>query len=133
MWSTENELQDREKDSEILTMEIFSLLASSILKYLQFTWDSPNNNATGTMPVLDTQMWVGLEAREWGLPEGMPGLDKLKLPTKIDSLKRIILYKFYRKPVATKTPMNARSAQPQQMKMQTATNELLERFKTTSR
>ena len=78
-------------------------------------------------------MGIGLEARECGLPEGMPGLDKLKLPTKIDSLKRIIFYKFYRKPVATKPPMNARSAQPQQMKMQTATDEFLRRLKTTSR
>ena len=91
MWSTENELQDREKDPEILTMDLFSSIASSIMKCLQFTWDSPNNNATGTMPVLDTKMWVGLEAREWGLPEGMPGLDKLKLTMKINSLKRIIL------------------------------------------
>ena len=50
-------------------MRIVAQMSSDILECLKFTWDSPECNAGGKMPVLDTQMWVSLESRERGLPE----------------------------------------------------------------
>ena len=84
------------------------------------------------MSVLDTMVWVGKPGRTWGIPEAIliPGTS---LPSKTGSLKNIVLYKFFRKPVASRTPMNSRSAAPLRDQIQTATNEFLRRMRNTSR
>ena len=78
------------------TMRIVSQMSSDILECLKFTWDSPERNVSGKMPVLDTQMWVSLESREKGLPEQIGQSVKV---TKIGALKRIIMFQLYKKPM----------------------------------
>ena len=84
------------------------------------------------MPVLDTMVWIGRETRTWGVPDAMLEPDTV-LPVKQGTLKNIILYSFYRKPMAAKTPMNSRTAAPAKTLIQTATNEFLRRMRNTSR
>ena len=85
------------------------------------------------MPVLDTQMWMGSSRREWGVPQEF--LEKNSdLPLKNSGpLKNIILYEFYRKNMARKTPMMARTALPEKVKIATVTQEVIRRCKNTSR
>ena len=122
IWTPEAAEQDAGKDPEQVTMEAVTNMASSILACLQFTWDSPAQNKTGMMPLLDTMIWVGQSARSWGVPEEMLP-EETSLPTKTGALNRIILYKFFRKPVASNTPMHSRSAVPTKDQVQTVTNE----------
>ena len=54
-----------------ITMKAVTCNVSSILTCLQFTWDSPKQNKTGMMPLLDTMIWVGQSARSLGVLEVM--------------------------------------------------------------
>ena len=84
------------------------------------------------MPVLDTAMWVGREQRESGIPPDM--LDKEGLVmTRVGELKDVVLYRFYQKPMTNLLVNLASNAAPDQMKISTVTNEIIRRFKTTSR
>ena len=113
-------------------MEAFSQMASGVMKCLNFTWDAPSKNQNLKMPFLDTMIWVGTPQRTWGIPEAI--LPKgTSLPAKTGTLEPIILYQFYRKPIANPTPMNSRSAAPLKDQIQTATNKFLRRMKNTSR
>ena len=49
-------------------MEQFTIMASGILSCLQFTFDTPASNHNAQTPVLDTSMWIGVQAREYGVP-----------------------------------------------------------------
>ena len=97
-WSKEQEDLDKAqgRSQEKMTMEQFTAMASGILKCLEFTFDSPSNNTNGCMPVLDTMMWIGRQAREYGIPRQIVPSD-LEIPTETGQLKQVILYKFYRK------------------------------------
>ena len=46
------------------TMDVIKDAANSINKYIQFTKDTPSENTTGKMPVLDIQCWVS-EGKIW--------------------------------------------------------------------
>ena len=63
-------MEDRatNRSTEELTMKVVSEIASSITWYLKFTWDSPEMNSDGTMPVLDLEVWMGMEERAMGVP-----------------------------------------------------------------
>ena len=84
------------------------------------------------MPVLDTMMWVGKGSRQWGVPEEIlePGT---VLPENTGQIRDTIMYMFFRKSMANKTPMHSRSAAPEKDKIQTVVNEMLRRMKNTSR
>ena len=89
-------------------------------------------NNPKVMPVLDTVMWLGTEYRETGFPPA--ALENQELITmKPGGLKKIILYSFYRKPMANPLPNLQASAQPEGIKVQTVVNELIRRIKNTSR
>ena len=131
-WMPEAQREDINRNLEVVTMENFASMATSLVECLDFTWDCPSRNATGTMAVLDTQMWVGLPAREWGVPNQILPEEEQK-PERAGALKPLILFKFYRKEVSNKMPMNARSAAPDKQQIQTATQEFIRRYKNTSR
>ena len=115
---------------ETHTMQGFCKMASSVTGCLNFTWDSPSNNEGGKMPVLDTQMWMAPCAKIWGVPE--PLIDgEVQLPT--SESVTVIQYSFYRKTMANRTPIHARSAAPEKDKVTTVTNEFIRRMKNTSR
>ena len=84
------------------------------------------------MPVLDTSMWVELQSREMGIPSQImpPGT---QIPARNGKLKRVVMYRFYRKEIASKTPFNMRSAGPVKDKVQQTSQEYIRRFRNTSR
>ena len=59
------------EDPNSRTMRIIAQISSEIFKCLTFTWDSPSQNQSKMMPVLDTQVWVEEEARTKGIPRVM--------------------------------------------------------------
>ena len=63
IWSMEAAEEDADKDPEEVTMNAITSIASSILQCLDFTWDAPGRNPSGTMPLLDTMIWVGYPSR----------------------------------------------------------------------
>ena len=52
---------------------------------------------------------------------------------KTQSLKRVILFTFYKKPMANKNSNRVNSAMPESMKVATTTNEIQRRMRNTSR
>ena len=62
------------------------------------------------MPVLDTEVFLGLEQREMGVPKEI--MKGTQIPCIQGTLKRIVLTRFYRKPMVRQVPMLARSATP---------------------
>ena len=133
-WSQETENQDKadNKTTEANTMIQFSRMASSLISCLEFTMDCPGNHGNGRMPVLDTSMWVELQSRELGIPSQIlpPGT---QIPARNGKLKRVVMYRFYRKEIASKTSFNMRSAGPVKDKVQQTSQEYLRRFRNTSR
>ena len=135
VWSKECEDADRKGGSEggkIVSMEEFAKMASSIVNCLKFTYDCPQMNANGTMPVLDTQMWVGCETRTTGIPEALLK-DKSLVKAKVGQLRSVVLYKFYQKPMTNKLSNRQSNAIPEQQKVSTTTQEVIRRLKNTSR
>ena len=105
-------------------MEQFCQMASDQIGCLQFTFDSPKLNPSGMMPVLDTQVWVGTQARQYGAPkEIMP--NEVKLPIRIGKMQQVISYKFERKEISNKIPFNAKSAAPIKDKIQQISQEFV--------
>ena len=83
------------------------------------------------MPVLDTQLWIGIEARESTTPSYMePNAPKI---TQQDTLKKVILYKFFKKPMASRTNNLFRGGIALGSKIATGTQEIIRQLKNTSR
>ena len=131
-WDQEEAIKDKDKDPQEITMSAFAAMASSQLECLNFTWDSPSNNANNKMPVLDTMVWVDTELRMWDIPTAILG-NNINIPVKTGDLKRIIMYEFYKKPMSNKVPLHCRSAVPSKQQITTVSNEFLRRLKNTSR
>ena len=74
----------------------------------------------------------GFPTRKWDLLEEILE-HKTKLPEKTGVIKIVILYKFYRKSMANRTPLHSRAACPEGDRIQTVVNEFIRRMKNTSR
>ena len=135
MWSAEAQEEDTDRSPEEVTRRAFCSMATSVMKCLNFTWDSPDQHVEdlgGKMPVLDTMMWIGKGNRKWGVPEEILEPETC-LPEYTGSMKDIVLYMFFRKSMANRTPMHSRAAAPEKDRVQTVANEFLRRLKNTSR
>ena len=77
---------------------------------LNFTYDCPELASGDGMPVLDTEMWIQTEQRDQGIPEQI--LPKYKQNVKPGQLKKVVVYKFFKKPMADTTPNLSRNAAP---------------------
>ena len=134
VWSEEDERADKSESrgNKVSTMTEFANMASGVVSCLRFTFDCPQMNAGGAMPVLDTQMWVGKEGRNSGIPEAILE-DRSLIQTKVGILRSVVLYKFYRKPMANQVSNRNSSAIPEQQKVSTTAQEVLRRVKNTSR
>ena len=132
-WSIEKQISDVNEGlrPDERSLKLIAEMGSSILEYLDFTYDTPSQNENHRMPVLDTQIWVGKEARIKGIPSQMTS-NSTKV-TKLGELKNIILFGFYKKPMANKCGNLKRSGLPEQQKYNTAVQEVLRRLKNTSR
>ena len=133
IWSEEDEKLDRENkvDHEANTMAQFAKTASDQVKCLNFTYDTPKMNENHRMPMLDTEIWVGKEAREVGIPPEI--LTGEQRSAKVGILRKVILYSFYKKPVSNKVPNRESSAAPVNQKIATCSQEVIRRMKNTSR
>ena len=132
IWTKEAYEEDKDLNSELVTMNAVRTMASDLLKCLNFTSDCPSQNVGGRMPVLDTAVWIGTPEREWGVLDAMKD-PEIQLPTRTGRLKKVVLYVFYRKTMANNMPMHQRAAAPNQDKVQTCSNEFIRRLKNTSR
>ena len=95
VWSKEQEDQDLTEGggNTVSTMREFSKMASGVVNCLKFTYDCPQMNGEGTMPVLDTQIRVAKENRTTGIPEELLQ-DRTLVKAKVGQLKEVVLYKF---------------------------------------
>merc|ERR1712112_324577 len=108
-----------------LTLEVLKDIAGSVHDFLEFTGECVENNIP--IACLDTQLWMGkIEGNKWHSGENSP---QGELPP---NNINVPLYKFFKKPVASKIGTLARSAVPKNNKVQTAVNEFRRRWKTTS-
>ena len=82
---------DKEEPDDRRTFEELKQIAFSIYNHVQFNTDSPSSHQEGMFPVLDLQMFVGVDGT--------------------------IMYKFYEKPCASKFVIPEMSAHSKQMKM----------------
>ena len=108
-------------------------MASNIISCLKLMYDAPSCNPRGTMPVLDTEMWVGQEERELGIPDQILDQKLQRGRVKTGKLRQVLLYNFYKKPMANRAPNLASSAAPEGQKIATASQECIRRLKNTSR
>ena len=121
-----------QQTSELVSMRALSAMADNILSCLKFTFDCPEQQqGSKGMPVLDTEIWVDKEERETGTPADMLQ-DRGLISMKTGKLRRVILYKFYRKPMAAEVPNLETSAAPNSQKIATVSQEILRRMKNTS-
>ena len=134
LWKAEDQEEDIRNgvSEEKVTMVTLAAMAGSILECLNFTWDSPELHGGEGMPVLDTSMWMDEEQREAGIPQDAVVNEKL-ITAKTGKLAKVILFKFYRKPMAEKISNLQSSASPEGQKVVTATQECIRRLKNTSR
>ena len=83
---------DMEEKEDVRTMREISRMADSICPVLKTTFDCPGLQESGKMPLLNLQVWVERVEKEGGRREWET------------------VWKYYRKPCATRTLMLARSA-----------------------
>ena len=72
------------------------------------------------------------EQRETGIPREMLSKEE-DIITKMGELKDVVLYRFYQKPMTNLLVNLASNAAPEQMKISTVSNEIMRRFRNTSR
>ena len=96
---------------------------------LNIIFDVPEANESRKMAVLDTEMWLGTEELTPGIPDELTA----KKPVKPGKANKVILYQFYKKHMANKIPNLEANAIPESQKISTAVNEIIRRFKNTSR
>ena len=55
--------EDKSKPSDIVTMELMTMIADDVDDMLKFTFDAPSNHESNKMPVLDMKVWLDNEKR----------------------------------------------------------------------
>ena len=83
------------------------------------------------MPVFDTKIFMGEEQRESWIQQRI--IRGMEIPIRIGQLKRVILFTFFKKPMAREVTMLRRSAMPSNIVNATVASEFLRRMKNTSR
>ena len=104
-----------------MTMAEFTKLCSSVIQCMNFTFDIPELNSNGCMPVLDVQIWMEVQHRKYGIPAELMA-DR---PVNSGQLVKLIVYKFYKKPMSRKTPPLSKTALPENIKVSTVSNEVI--------
>ena len=117
-WTQEWEQDDIDdnKSEELVTMEVIKCAAESVIDWLSFTFDLPESNISGTVPVLDLQVWV----RHPGEDEDGLGSD-------------LLAWTYYEKPMASSKVMRATSVFTWRQKVTTMTMEIFRRLRNSTR
>ena len=135
IWDQELDKKDREDcaNTESRKMGEFAKMASGIISCLKFTWDIPPDSGGG-MPVLDTCCWIGEEERIEGIdPAIVPDKYKHLIITKHSKLKKVIMFPFFKKPMANRTSNRSNTAMPETMRCSMTSAEIQRRCRNTSR
>ena len=116
------------KSQTEVSLEIFIQIADNIFSFLKFTGE-----ATVDKPIacLDSQLLVEKLSTDgkWYDSPLSPGLHPAD---SVDSVGFTVLYKFYKKPMATKRGIVFRSAMPEQIKICTVVEKIKQRWNNTS-
>ena len=112
-WVEEDEREPLDRH----TMKILVRIANSIKADLNFTGDCCSNNEDGYIPVLDMKMKTVLVTET---AEGRPPVSYYQTT-----------FKFYKKPMARKSVMNANTAMADKIKRETMSNEATRRMTNT--
>ena len=99
---------DENNSTEYTTMNVWQEMASDIFKFIKFTKDTAELHSNGFVPVLDVQVGRREEGGD-------------------------IVHKFFEKSMASELVIMADSAQPNNVKFATLTQELIRRMKNMSR
>ena len=129
-WSTKTlNWSEEQQEFDLLSNEDDEL--RTILAHIQFTWDSPSRNTNGKRPVLYCKLWIGQEQRS----KGIPATFNTNAPAFVRKghLKQVILFQFYKKPMANKCSNLARNGLPNGQQLNTSVQECIRRLKNTSR
>ena len=94
--------EDEQRPGDIRTMEEMTKMANSIIPIIKWTNDCPSANPGGKMPILNLKVWV-----------------------KGDVGEQTICFEPYRKPMAARTLILARSAMPSRIKRASFTQEAI--------
>ena len=130
VWNQIIHERDKLKHPAEITMQTLTNIANSVQSCLVVTWDAPHLNQSSQMPVLDLQVWIGFHNKEFGIPKELLPNQPLNSP---HIPKKVVLYQFYGKPMTRKSTLYANSALPDRVKLSTASQEFVRRFKNTSR
>ena len=106
----EDKALDKARDR--ITMEAWESMASSIMPGLQFTTDYCSKNPSGTVAMLDFQMWKVTEDN----------------PSNPGGSREALRYTFYEKPMSNDKVLVATSAMPHRVKISTLTQEGIRRL-----
>ena len=116
----EEEDRKSNKDNTERTANIIKDMMNSIMKNIQVTVETPNNFDDKTLPILDIRCWVE------------PLQEEESLHQDNQQPRQKLLYSFFSKPMSSKLCMMKTSAIPEQMKIQTLSNDCIRRQKNVS-
>ena len=103
-WEVEDRTEGLTHDQR--TMREYQKMANTILPFIQVTFDTVDDHPSKTLPVLDLQCWT----------EG-----------------KVVLHKYYEKPMSSKYCIMEASAMSQNVKWSSLSQEIIRRMKNTSR
>ena len=106
----EDKSQDNKRD--MITMRVWESMASSIVPGLQFTTDYCSKNPSGTVAMLDFQLWKTTEED----------------PDNPGGSREALRYTFYEKPMSNVKVLDEKSAMPHRVKISSLTQEGVRRL-----
>ena len=118
---SENKITEEQKEKR--GMEMFQTIGNSISKAIKLEIDHPSNHKERKMPLLDVKVWL----QEYEMNAEENGNE-----SKEERKQRRIMYEHYRKEMASKMTIHARSALPHNQKRNILTQEVIRILKNCS-
>ena len=123
----EKEEENTDKQRETQGMKMFQEIGNGISKSIKLEIDHPANHNEGKMPLLDVKVWLQESEEITDEDETLNNTDD-----KERNKKKRIMYEHYRKEMASKMTIHARSALPHNQKRNILTQEVIRILKNCS-
>ena len=123
----EKEEENTDKQRETQGMKMFQEIGNGISKSIKLEIDHPANHNEGKMPLLDVKVWLQESEEITDEDETLNNTDD-----KERNKKKRIMYEHYRKKMASKMTIHARSALPHNQKRNILTQEVIRILKNCS-
>ena len=120
------ERQQNEEENELQGMTMFQEIGNKIDESIKIEIDSPSKHEDGKMPLLDVKVWI----EENGETEDTEVTEEAE--EELNTKKRKIMYEHYRKEMASKMTIHARSAIPHNQQRNILTQEVIRILKNCS-